>query len=61
MRSVDAEHVAEGHQLFSRVGIPKEMLTDQGTNFSELLAEMYHLLHIEGLRTGPYHPQTDAW
>ena len=62
MRSVDAEHVAEELvRLFSRVGIPREILTDQGTNFtSELLAEMYRLLHIDGLRTSPYHPQTDG-
>ena len=62
MRSVDAENVAEELvRIFSRVGIPKEILTDQGTNFtSELLAEMYRLLHINGLRTSPYHPQTDG-
>ena len=62
MRSVDAEHVAEELvRLFSRVGIPKEILTNQGTNFtSELLAEMYRLLHIDDLRTSPYHPQTDG-
>ena len=62
MRSVDAEHVSEELvRIFSRVGIPKEILTDQGTNLtSELLAEMYRLLHIDSLRTSPYHPQTDG-
>ena len=48
-------------KLFSRVGIPKEILTDQGTNFtSHLLAELYRLLNIHSIRTTPYHPQTDG-
>ena len=48
-------------KLFSRVGIPREILTDQGSNFtSKLLAEMYRLLHIKALRTSPYHPQCDG-
>ena len=34
--------VEEPIKLFSRVGIPEEILTDQGTNFtSELLKELY--------------------
>ena len=42
--------------LFSRVGIPKEMLTDQGSNFmSELMREVCRLLQITRLRTSPYH------
>ena len=44
LRSVDAGAVAEYLiQLFSRVGIPREILTDQGTNFmSQLLKELYN-------------------
>ena len=59
LRSVDAEHVAEQLvQVFSRVGIPQEIMSDQGSNFmSALLAEMYGLLKIQRLRTTPYHPQ----
>ena len=35
-------------KLFSQVGIPDEILTDQGTNFmSALLQEIYRLLHIQ--------------
>ena len=61
MRSIDAEHVAELFRMFARVGLPREILTDQGTNFtSELLAEIYRLLHIDSLRTSPYDPQTDG-
>ena len=34
LRSCDAEHVAEGLvNLFARVDIPQEILTDQGTDF----------------------------
>lgn len=45
-------------QLFSRVGVAKEVLTDQGSNFlSKLLKHVYQLL---GIKTTPYHPQTDS-
>ena len=47
--------------VFARVGIPDEILTDQGSNFmSSLLQEMYLMLNISRLRTSPYHPQTDG-
>ena len=62
LRRTDAQHVAEELvKLFSRVGIPTEILTDQGSNFtSKLLSEVYNLLHIRPIRTSPYHPQTDG-
>ena len=62
LRKVDTGSVAEQLiQLFSRVGIPKEILSDQGTNFmSQLLKELYNLLNIRPIRTSPYHPQTDG-
>ncbi len=62
MKSIDAEHVAEELVgIFSRVGIPREILTDQGTNFtSQLLTELYRLLHVRPIKTTPYHPQTDG-
>ena len=48
-------------QLFSRVGIPDEILTDQGTNFtSRLMQLLYKQLGISAIRTTPYHPQTDG-
>ena len=47
--------------VFARVGIPDEILTDQGSNLmSSLLQEMYFMLNISRLRTFPYHPQTDG-
>lgn len=62
LKSVKARHVAFCLvQLFSRVGFPREILTDQGTNFmSKLLKQVYQLLGIRSLRTTPYHPQTDG-
>lgn len=48
-------------QLFSRVGVPNEIVTDQYTNFlSLLLKQVYSLLGIKGIKTTPYHPQTDG-
>ena len=62
LQKVDAGSVAEQLiQLFSRVGILREILSDQGTNFmSQLLRELYNLLNICPIRTSPYHPQTDG-
>ena len=49
LRAIDAETVAEELvKLFARVGIPREILTDQGSNFtSQLLVEVYRLLHVD--------------
>ena len=62
MMSIDAETIAEQLIiLFSRLGVPKEILTDQGSNFmSRLLQKLYQRLHITSIHTSPYHPQTDG-
>ena len=62
LKSIDAAQVAEELlQLFARVGVPDEILTDQGSNFtSHLLTEIYKMLHVHPIRTTPYHPQTDG-
>ena len=47
--------------LISRVGIPEEILTDQGTPFmSKVMRDLAGLLKIKQLRTSVYHPQTDG-
>ena len=47
--------------LFSRVGIAKEVLTDQGSCFmSRVMKEVLRLLQVKQLRTSVYHPQTDG-
>ncbi|KAG5277592.1 hypothetical protein AALO_G00119390, partial [Alosa alosa] len=62
LRKITAGSVARALlQLISRVGIPHEILTDQGTAFlSKTLRQVYSLLGIKGIRTTPYHPQTDG-
>ena len=62
LQKVDAGSVAEQLiQLFSRVGIPRQILSDQGTNFMlQLLREHYNLLNICPIHVSPYHPQTDG-
>ena len=62
LRSIDAKHIAEEMiKVFARVGIPEEILTDQGSNFtSKLLSEFYRLLKVQAVRTSPYHPQCDG-
>ena len=62
LRNIDAEHVAEKLvKVFARMGIPSEILTDQGTNFmSRLLSEVYNLLLVKTIQTSPYHPQMDG-
>ena len=46
LKPIDVGHVAEELTvLFSRVEVPKEILTDEGSNFtSQLLKEVYRLL-----------------
>ncbi|XP_067303559.1 uncharacterized protein [Pseudorasbora parva] len=47
--------------LCSRVGIPAQILTDQGTPFmSRMMADLCRLLKVQQLRTTVYHPQTDG-
>ena len=60
--SVESERIAqELMAIFSRFGIPSELLTDQGSNFcSELMNQVYDLLKIRKLRTTPYHPQANG-
>lgn len=62
LRTIDANKIAkELIGFFARVGIPEEILTDQGTNFtSQLMQEVYRFLKIKPIRTTPYHPQTDG-
>ena len=61
-RYIDAASIAEELlKIFARVGVPEEILTDQETNFtSQLLTELYNMLHVQPIRTTPYNPQTDG-
>uniref|UniRef100_A0A8C5Q151 ribonuclease H n=1 Tax=Leptobrachium leishanense TaxID=445787 RepID=A0A8C5Q151_9ANUR len=62
LRQTSAKNIAkELLQVFSRVGIPKDLLTDQGTPFmSRVTKELCKLFKVTHLRTSVYHPQTDG-
>ena len=62
MRTITAVRVAEALvEIFARHGLPEEILTDQGKNFtSALLGELYKLIGTKALRTTPHHPQMDG-
>ena len=48
--------------VYSRVGIPEEVLTDQGTGLfmPEYIQEVSRLLCIKGLTSTPYHPNCNG-
>ena len=47
--------------IFADMGFPKEILTDQGSNFmSELMKELCRLLKVSKLVSSPHHPQTNG-
>jgi len=58
LNDVQAETVAEALvNMFTRVGVPKEILSDQGSQFlSAVMKEMCRLLSLKQLVTTPYHP-----
>ena len=59
VRTIESAVIAEELMtIFSRVGMPRELLSDQGTNFtSELMKELYKGLGIKKLQSSPYHPE----
>ena len=59
LKNIETTTVAEALvTIFSRVGIPAEVLTDQGSQFTgKLMKEVSRLLSVKQLTTTPYHPQ----
>ncbi|XP_063584731.1 uncharacterized protein LOC134762284 [Penaeus indicus] len=57
LQNIDTMTVAESLvEIFSRVGIPREILSDRGSQFkSDLMGEIHRLLSIKALYTSPYH------
>ena len=48
-------------EFVCRFGVPRELHSDQGTNFeSKVMAEVCKLLDIEKTRTTPLHPRSDG-
>lgn len=61
LSKVTAPAVLRLLQLFSRFGVPKEIIKDQGTNFTSMLLRLFHQqLGITAIKTSPYHSQTDG-
>ena len=60
--SNETERVAEELvEMFSRVGIPDEMLTDCGSQFTaEVMKEVSRLLSLQQLTITPYHPMCNC-
>ena len=58
LKNIDTETVAEALlDMYSWVGVPEEVLSDLGTQFtSECMKEVSRLLSIRRLTTSPYHP-----
>ena len=57
--SIETERFAEALvEMFSRVGVPDEILTDCGSEFaSEVMKEVSRLLSLQQLTTSVYHPK----
>ena len=62
LKNIDTENVAEALvDIFSRLGIPEEILSDLGTQFvSDCMKEVARLLSITQLTTTPYHPMCNG-
>ena len=44
--------------IFTRVGLPEEIVSDQGANLvGNLMKELYELLGIRHIKTSVYHPE----
>ena len=58
LKGIQTETVAEALvEMFSRLGVPREILSDQGSQFvSSIMKEVSRLLSIQQLITTPYHP-----
>ncbi|XP_064472919.1 uncharacterized protein LOC135387751 [Ornithodoros turicata] len=56
--SITTERVAEGLvEMFTRTGIPREILSDRGPAFvSDAMREVSRLLSLKQLHSSPYHP-----
>ena len=62
MKNIQAETVAEALvDMFSRVGLPEEILSDLGTQFvAEVMNETCRLLRIRQITTTPYNPKCNG-
>ena len=59
IRCMTANAVAQGMlDIFSRVGVPLRLLSDQGSQFvGKVISKLCENLHIEAIQSTPYHPE----
>ncbi|KAK7109283.1 hypothetical protein V1264_013350 [Littorina saxatilis] len=62
LKNIRAETVANAlWEMWTRLGIPDEIITDQGTQFtSDLMKEVNKFLMIKHKMTAPFHPQANG-
>ena len=62
LRNITAKTVVEALvQFFTRYGLPKEVQSDQGSNFmSGLFQEVMYRLGVKQLKSSAYHPQSQG-
>ena len=62
LRDIEASTVAEAmFEVMCRVGIPREVLSDRGSQFtSGMMQDTWKLLSVKGLCTTAYHPQCNG-
>ena len=62
LKEISSEVVAEAMlDIYSRVGIPEEVISDQGTQFiSEYMKEFSRLMGLKQLPTTPYHAMANG-
>ena len=62
LKKTDAATVCDALcEVFTRLGIPDEILSDQGSNFlSNLTHKVMETLQVKQIKTSPYHPQCDG-
>jgi hypothetical protein len=62
LKRIDSDTVAEALlSIYSRVGLPREILHDQGTQFmSAVMRKFNQLLQIKSINTTPYNPRCNG-
>lgn len=62
LREIDTISIAESLvEVFSRVGVPNEILSDNGSQFkSDLMKEIHRLLSIQAIHSSPYHATSNG-
>ena len=62
LRNTSSKTIADALvQYYCRVGIPEELVSDQGSNFiSYLMAQLYDQLGIAKIQTSVYHPEANG-